>query len=87
MCLGKSAEGMLLQSDTDMDTESDSVHKQPLLQSTNTTIVIGQSLSTLVIISMALRWDKRRYFAPGGNLPGRRQYFGFRVLTRNHKHP
>jgi len=57
VCVAESAGGMLLQGDVDSESDSD-VLRQPLLHSTNTTIIIGQSLVTLV--PHQLWWEAQR---------------------------
>ena len=57
VCVAESAGGMLLQGDVDSESDSD-VQRQPLLHSTNTTIIIGQPLVTLV--PHQLWWEAQR---------------------------
>jgi len=62
VCLDESARSILLQSgDTDVDTESGDVQVLPLLHSTNTTIVVGQSLVTSVVSAEVGVEAKGRY--------------------------
>jgi len=57
VCVAESVGGMLLQGDMDSESDSD-VQRQPLLHSTNTTIIIGQPLVTLVLYQ--LWWEAQR---------------------------